>query len=77
MAQTKWDTCLEDFTNNACNVVKDNSEKKKTCEEARTCLQRGYDEPLSSNIWDAFGESVKKTASVATVAVLIGIYAIK
>lgn len=61
----------------ACNVVKENSDQKKGCEESKICLQKGFDKPLSTNIWDAFGGSIKETAGIATVVGLLGIYTMK
>jgi hypothetical protein len=74
MAQGKWEACLNEYTSMACNVAKENSEQKKDCEETKICLQKGYDKPLSSNLWDAFGGSLKETAGIATVVALLGFY---
>jgi len=31
IAQTNWESCLDNFTSMACNVPKDNVEQKKQC----------------------------------------------
>jgi len=41
------------------------------------CLEKGYDKPLSTNVWDAFGSSLKETFGIATVLGLFGIYMTK
>ena len=61
----------------ACTVSKEKGEHKKQCDELQACLDKGYDKPLATNIWDAFGGSLKETASVATVVGLLGLYAMR
>ena len=58
----------------ACSVPKDSADQKKACEDAKVCIEKGYDKPLSSNIWDAFGGSIKETTGIATAAAVLGIY---
>ena len=35
---------------------------------------KGYDEPLTTNVLDALGVSVKESAGIATALALVGIY---
>jgi hypothetical protein len=40
-------------------------------------LEKGFDKPLSTNIWDALGTSLQESAGVATFLGLLGIYMMK
>ena len=77
MARLKWEDCLQTYTDGACNLKKEKGEQKKSCQEALACLNKGYDKPLTSNLFDAFGDSMKETAGVATVLSIIGILIFK
>jgi hypothetical protein len=43
----------------ACNVAKDNIDQRKQCEKAKECIENGYDKPLSLNLFEAFGGTMK------------------
>ena len=61
----------------ACSVQKENGEQRKICEQARTCVEAGFDKPLSSNIFEALGGTLKETAGVATIIAVLGFYALR
>ena len=77
MAENKWEDCLINYTQMACSIPKEGNEQKKQCEEIKDCLERGFDQPLSSRLMGALEGSFKETAGIATTIVLFCLYALK
>ena len=74
VAKEQWEACLEQYAGQSCNVEKDKPDQKKVCQEAQKCILKGYEEPLSWNILESIGASVKDTSTVITSIILIGMY---
>ena len=68
MAQSRWQTCLSNYASMTCNIPKENKEEKKACEDVQECLEKGFDQPFSTNLLEALEGTLKETASIATVA---------
>ena len=77
MAQSNWEVCLDNYTSMACSVPKENGEQRKVCEQARSCIEKGYDEPLSANLLDAFGGTLRETAGMATFIAVVSFFALR
>jgi hypothetical protein len=58
----------------ACNLPKEGPEQKKECDSAKLCIEKGFEEPLATNVLDAIGGSVKESAGIATAIALMGLY---
>ena len=73
-AEAEWQTCLDRYAMETCNINKDAPQHRKTCSEVKKCVMKGFDEPLTTNVLDALGVSVKESAGIATALALLGMY---
>ena len=65
---------MEKYAGMTCNIVKDTPEQRRSCEDVRACVMRGYEEPLTANIMDAVTASAKDSAGIATALALLALY---
>ena len=65
---------MEKYATMTCNISKDTPEQRRSCEDVRACVMRGYEEPLTANIMDAVTASAKDSAGIATALALLALY---
>ena len=68
---------MENFTSNACTVAKESPEQKRSCEEYKNCLEKGYKETIALNILDALRETIQDSTGIITMIGVLGAYFLK